>query len=83
MNLDKTHFADIYNSACYATDRLSQARYWLGCYNYLTNDEHKLLRQALHLLYEKIVTVGADIEDYKAFEICHFDIPESKEEQNI
>lgn len=83
MDLNKTYFADVYNSACYATDELSKARQLLGRYHYLTSNEHKLLRQALHLLYKKIVAVGADIEEYKAFETCCFDIPEFKEKQNI
>ncbi len=83
INLNQTYFADIYNSACSATDELSKVRHLLGRYHYLTSAEHKLLRQALHLLYKKIVAVGADIEEYKAFKTCCFDIPESKEEQNI
>lgn len=83
MDINNTYFADVYNSACSATDELSKARHLLGRYHYLTSTEHKLLRQALHLLYEKIVAVGTDIEEYKAFETCCFDIPESKEEQNI
>lgn len=83
MDLNKTYFADVYNSTCSATDELSKARHLLGHYHYLTSAEHKLLRQALHLLYKKIVAVGADIEEYKAFETCCLDIPESKEEQNI
>lgn len=53
MDLNKTYFADVYNSACYATDELSKARQLLGRYHYLTSNEHKLLRQALHLLYKK------------------------------
>lgn len=80
INLNQTYFADIYNSACSATDELSKVRHLLGCYHYLTRDEHKLLRQALHLLYEKIVTVGNDIQRYKEAEITASKVPEPVEE---
>ncbi len=81
MDLNKTYFADIYNSACSATDELSKARHMLGHYHYLTNAEHKLLRKALHLLYEKIVAVGNDIQRYKEAETVDFIIPESEGEE--
>ena len=80
INLNKTYFADIYNSACSATDELSKIRHLLGHYHYLTGDEHKLLRQALHLLYEKIVTVGNDIQRYKEAETTASKMPEPVEE---
>lgn len=80
MQLNNTYFADIYNSACYATEELSKARHLLGRYHYLTNSEHKLLRKALHLLYEKIVTVGDDIQRYKEAETTASELPEPLEE---
>lgn len=80
INLNRTYFVEIYNSACSATDELSRARHLLGRYHYLTIDEHKLLRQALHLLYKKIVAIGEDVEEYKALKKCSVDMPESKEE---
>ena len=42
MDLNKTYFADVYNSTCSATDELSKARHLLGHYHYLTSAEHKL-----------------------------------------
>ncbi len=81
MQLNKTYFTDIYNSACYATEELSKARQLLGRYHYLTNAEHKLLRKALHLLYEKIVAVGDDIQRYKEAETIDSLIPESEGEE--
>lgn len=80
MQLNKTYFSDIYNSACHATDELSKARHLLGRYHYLTNSEHKLLRKALHLLYEKIVIVGNDIIACKEAEIIDSELPEPLEE---
>lgn len=80
MQLNNTYFADIYNSACYATEELSKARHLLGRYHYLTNAEHKLLRKALHLLYEKIVAVGDDIQRYKEAETTASELPEPLEE---
>ena len=81
MQLNKTYFTDIYNSACYATEELSKVRHLLGRYHYLTNAEHKLLRKALHLLYEKIVAVGDDIQRYKEAETIDSLIPESEGEE--
>lgn len=81
MQLNNTYFADIYNSACYATEELSKARHMLGRYHYLTNAEHKLLRKALHLLYEKIVAVGDDIQRYKEAETTASLLPESEGEE--
>ena len=79
--VNNTYFADIYNSACSATDELSKARHLLGHYNYLTKEEHKLLRKALHLLYEKIVAVGDDIQRYKEAETTASLLPESEGEE--
>lgn len=81
MQLNKTYFTDIYNSACYATEELSKVRHLLGHYDYLTKEEHKLLRKALHLLYEKIVAVGDDIQRYKEAETIASLIPESEVEE--
>lgn len=81
MNLNNTYFADIYNSACYVTEELSKVRRLLGHYNYLTKEEHKLLRKVSHLLYEKIVAVGDDIQRYKEAETIDSLIPESEGEE--
>lgn len=81
MQLNNSYLIDIYNIVCSAVNELNEARQTLGHFDYLTDDENTLLRHSQHLLYQKLVAVGDDIQRYKEAETFKSELPESEGEE--
>ena len=80
MKSNDTYFTDIYKNVDSTTAELNYTRRVLLQFGYLNDDENELLQYALHLLYEKIVAVGDDIQRYKEAETLDSELPEPLEE---
>ena len=78
MKSNDTYFTDIYKNVDSTTAELNYTRRVLLQFGYLNDDENELLQYALHLLYEKIVAVGNDIQRYEEAETIDSMIPESE-----
>lgn len=81
MKYKDTCFTDIYKKVDSTTTELNHTRRMLLQFGYLNDDKNELLQYALHLLYEKIVTVENDIQRYKETETAASLMPESEEEE--
>ena len=78
MKSNDTYFTDIYKNVDSTAAELNHTRRMLLKFGYLNDDENELLQYALHLLYEKIVAVGDDIQRYEEAETIDSMIPESE-----
>lgn len=81
MKSNDTYFTYIYKNIDSTAVELNHTRRMLLKFGYLNDDENELLQYALHLLYEKIVAVGDDIQKYKEAETIDSMIPESEGEE--
>lgn len=79
MKYNDTYFTDIYKKINSTTTELNHTRRMLLQFDYLNDDENELLQYALHLLYEKIVAVGNDIQRYNEEETFKSELPEPLE----
>ena len=80
MKYNDIYFTDIYKNVDSTTAEFNHTRKMLLKFGYLNDDENELLQYALHLLYEKIVAVGDDIQRYKEAETTASELPELFEE---
>lgn len=77
---DLTYYHYFYKDTVSTTAELNHTRRMLLQFGYLNDDENELLQYALHLLCEKIVAVGDDMQRYKEAETIASDLPEPLEE---
>lgn len=80
MKSNDTYFTYIYKNIDSAAAELNHTRRMLLKFGYLNDDENELLQYAMHLLYEKIVAVGDDIQRYEETETFKSELPEPLEE---
>lgn len=80
MKSNDTYFTYIYKNIDSTAVELNHTRRMLLKFCYLNDDENELLQYAIHLLYEKIVAVGDDIQRYEEAETFKSELPEPLEE---